>query len=587
MLAAVNALRVYKRTFDALGSERRVAVLLLFANLALAGAQFAEPLLFGRVIDALARPRGEGDPLTFGELVPLVGTWMGFGLASLIGGILIGYRADVLAHRAKLDVIARYFAHVLSLPLGFHTSHHSGRVMKVMTSGSESMWGLWLSFFREHCSSLVLLVFLLPLTLLVNLQLGSLLCVLVVFFAVLITRVVRRTHELQGNVREYQTNLAQHASDALGNLPVVQSFTRVDAELRALKDVCRRLLSVQTPVLSWWAFVVMATRVASTLTVTGILLLGTYLYMHGRVSLGEVVTFMSIATLLIGKLDGTSGFVSSLFQETPKLREFFQIMDTVPSVRDRPGARRCSDVRGAISFEHVTFSYDGARCALDDVSFQVAPGETIALVGPTGSGKSTALSLLYRAYDPNQGRISLDGVDLRALQLTSLREQIAVVFQEPMLFARSVRENLLMGRPDASEADLWRALTRAQAREVVENLPNGLDTVLSERGRSLSGGERQRLSIARALLKDAPILILDEATSALDATTEHKLKLALEEVMRGRTTFVIAHRLSTVRNATRILVFEHGRIVECGAFEQLVARGGRFQALARAQFMAA
>jgi ATP-binding cassette subfamily B protein len=222
-----------------------------------------------------------------------------------------------------------------------------------------------------------------------------------------------------------------------------------------------------------------------------------------------------------------------------------------------------------------------------DVSLRAGPGETIALVGPTGSGKSTAMSLLYRAFDPSEGRILIDGVDLRDLALNNLRSNISVVFQEPMLFARTIRDNLLVGKPDASEAELWDALARAQAQDVVERLPEGLDTVLSERGRSLSGGERQRLSIARALLKDAPILILDEATSALDANTERKLKLAIDAAMQGRTTFVIAHRLSTVRNATNILVFDQGRIVETGTFDQLVARGGHFNELARAQFMAA
>jgi ATP-binding cassette subfamily B protein len=320
--------------------------------------------------------------------------------------------------------------------------------------------------------------------------------------------------------------------------------------------------------------------------VTAILLLGTWLYLRGEARLGEVVTFMSLATLLIGRLDGTVTFVSSLFQETPKLREFYEVLDTQPSVRDRPNARDAKQLSGAITFEHVTFSYDEKRDAVSDVSFAAEAGQTVAFVGATGSGKTTTLSLLYRAFDPTSGAIKADGIDLRDYTVESLRKNIAVVFQEPMLFARSIRDNLLMGKPEASEAELLDALTRAQALELVTGLPDGLDTVLSERGRSLSGGERQRLSIARALLKAPPILILDEATSALDATTEQKLKLALDEVMKGRTTFVIAHRLATIRNATRIVVFDRGTIVESGSFDELVARGGKFNELARAQFMA-
>ncbi len=213
------------------------------------------------------------------------------------------------------------------------------------------------------------------------------------------------------------------------------------------------------------------------------------------------------------------------------------------------------------------------------------PGETIALVGATGSGKSTTLGLLHRAFDPQSGRVLVDGVDVRELSVASLRRNIGVVFQEPMLFARTIRENMRVGDPEATEAEIIAALGRAQATEIMMRQPDGLDAVIAERGRSLSGGERQRLSIARALLKDPPILILDEATSALDATTEGKVKRALDEVMRDRTTFVIAHRLATIRNATRIFVFDRGQVVETGTFDELVARGERFAELARAQFM--
>jgi ATP-binding cassette, subfamily B, beta-glucan exporter len=239
-----------------------------------------------------------------------------------------------------------------------------------------------------------------------------------------------------------------------------------------------------------------------------------------------------------------------------------------------------------VEFANVSFSYDGKRTAIADVSFTVEPGQNVALVGSTGSGKSTTLGLLHRAFDPQSGAIRIDGIDIRDITLASLRRNIGVVFQEPMLFARSIRENLQVGRPEATPADMMQALERAQALEFIQRQGDGLDSIIGERGRSLSGGERQRLSIARALLKNPPVLILDEATSALDAATEKKLQAALDEVMKGRTTFVIAHRLATVRNADRILVFDAGKVVESGSFDELVAQGGRFAELARAQFMA-
>jgi ATP-binding cassette subfamily B protein len=244
-------------------------------------------------------------------------------------------------------------------------------------------------------------------------------------------------------------------------------------------------------------------------------------------------------------------------------------------------------MRGLVEFDDVSFSYDGKRGAVIDLTFTALPGETIALVGSTGAGKSTALALLHRAFDPQSGVIKIDGMDVKTIKLAALRHNIGVVYQEALLFNRSIAENLRVGNPDATDAQLREAAERAQAIELIDRHPEGLEGSVGERGRALSGGERQRISIARALLKDPPILILDEATSALDATTERKVQAALDEVMKGRTTFVIAHRLATVRNATRILVFDQGRVIETGTFEELVAKGGRFAELAAAQFMTA
>jgi ATP-binding cassette subfamily B protein len=317
-----------------------------------------------------------------------------------------------------------------------------------------------------------------------------------------------------------------------------------------------------------------------------IFIVGAWLFTKGLATIGEIVTFMNFAALLIGRLEATVTFANWLFMLAPKLREFFDVVDSQPGVRDLPSARDAGRLTGQVSFENVTFSYDNRRNAITDVSFTVKPGETVALVGATGSGKSTTLGLLHRVFDPNGGRIVIDGVDIRDMSLVSLRRNIGVVFQEPMLFARSVEENLRVGKPDATTEEVDAALERAQAKEFISRQPDGLQTVVGERGRTLSGGERQRVSIARALLKDPPILIFDEATSALDATTERLLQAALDAATQGRTTFVIAHRLATIRNADRIFVFDQGRIVETGTFEELVALDGRFAALARAQFMA-
>ncbi len=581
----MSLVRLYARVLGLLGTDRRLAWALAGANVMLAVAAFAEPLLMGRIIDQLTHLKRGGDAM--GTMLPLILAWVGFGFFTIAAGVAIALHADRLAHRNRLATMARYFEHVLDLPLAFHASNHSGTVLKAMLEGTNAMNSFWLGFFRDHLAALISLGVLLPLTLFVNWKLGLILVVLVMVFTALTTFVMRRTETLQGRVEAYNSGLAAHASDALGNVAVIQSFTRAKAEKEAMRDIIQNLLAAQIPVLSWWALANVATRASATITMTAIFVTGIFLYQAGTTTVGEVVAFMGLATALVARLDHVVGFVNGVFQQAPKIAEFFAIFDTVPAVRDRPNAKQVARFEGDVSFEDVAFSYDGRRQALDGVSFSARAGETVALVGTTGSGKSTTLGLLHRSFDPAAGAIRIDGVDIRDIGLASLRHNIGVVFQEPMLFARSIRENLQVGCPEATDAEMLDALERAQASAFMARQPDGLDTIIGERGRSLSGGERQRLSIARALLKNPPILILDEATSALDAATERKLQGALETVMEGRTTFVIAHRLATIRNADRILVFHEGKIVEAGTFDALVAEGGRFAELARAQFMAA
>jgi ATP-binding cassette subfamily B protein len=328
----------------------------------------------------------------------------------------------------------------------------------------------------------------------------------------------------------------------------------------------------------------MFTRSATTLSVLAIILVGALLFQNGLITVGEIVTFIALAGTVIVRLDQTVSFVNRMALDVARLREFFEVLDTVPAMRDRPDAVDPGHLSGKVEFDNVSFSYDGTRPAVSGLTFTALPGETIALVGATGAGKSTALGLLHRAFDPQSGVIRVDGADTRSFQLAALRRNIGVVFQETLLFNRSIEENLRIGKPNATPAEIRSAAARAQALDFIENNPEGFDARVGERGRAMSGGERQRLSIARALLKDPPILILDEATSALDAATESRVLAALDEVMKNRTTFVIAHRLATIRKATRILVFDQGRIVESGSFDELYKLGGRFTQLTKAQF---
>ena len=578
--------RLYLRVLDKLGSDRRLGWMLALANVALAMALFAEPVLFGRVIDTLSSIPSDQPSAIWQGVWPLLLLWTGFGLFTITCSTLVALFSDRLAHRRRHAVFGEYFEHVLHLPLAQQSRTHSGRLMKIMLQGTDTLWWLWLSFFREHLAAFVSLIVLVPLALYINWRLAIVLIVLCLLFGVLTNFILRKTQKLQMQVESHHSDLAELASDTLGNIALVQSFSRIQTEVKALHNISQRVLGAQLPVLSWWAIVTVLTRSATTLSILCIVILGAWLYTKSLITIGEIVTFIAFAGMVIGRLEQIVAFFNKLAMDAPRLKEFFGVLDTAPEILDAPDAIDPGRCDGVIEFHNVSFSYDGKRPAIQNLSFKVSPGQTLALVGTSGAGKSTALSLLYRAFDPQAGFISIDGRDIRAFQLTALRRNIGVVFQEPLLFNRSIAENLRVGSPEASERDLREACARAQALDFISRQPEGFDTLIGERGRSLSGGERQRLSIARVLLKNPPILILDEATSALDSSTEKSLLKAMDEVTRQRSTLVIAHRLSTIRQADMILVMDAGQVIEAGTFDALYAQGGRFTEIVQQQFNA-
>jgi ATP-binding cassette subfamily B protein len=577
-------LAIYGRVLGLLGPVRGLAITLTLANLALAAVPFLDPLLFGKAIDLLTHAAARGSEATWDDGVRIFGLWAAVGVGGIGARILVSLHADRLAHRQRLNVTAKFFEHVLQLHLAYHRRSHSGRLLKIMLQGGDQLFGLWLSMFREHLSTLVALLVLLPLTILLNWRLAVLMIVLISASAVLTGYVTRRTLSAQGAVQAFHTDLAERAGDAIGNVVLVQSFVRLSAEMRMMREVIERLLSAQFPVLNWWAVVSVLQGAVATITVISIFALGAWLNLQGAVTVGEIVTFMGFATHLIGRMDQVVGFVNSLFMDVHGLKEFFDVLETPSAVCDIPGARPIANVQGRVEFDQVSYSYEAGRKALEDISFSVEPGLTVALVGETGAGKSTAMGLLHRQDDPQAGAIRVDGVDIREVTLDSLRAQIGVVFQESMLFYRSIAENLKVGRPEAGDGEVEAAARQACAHDFILRQPRGYQTRIGERGANLSGGERQRLSIARVLLKNPPILILDEATSALDAATEAQVQQALKNLKAGRTTFVIAHRLATIRDADLILVFQEGRIIERGGFSELVRQGGYFAQLVATQF---
>ena len=428
---------------------------------------------------------------------------------------------------------------------------------------------------------------LLPLTLLMNWRLALVLIVLVV-----ISRRHRRgdqPHRGRPAARSSATFRPRGtAQDALANVMVVQSFARLAAEARLFGEIAREVIRHQFPVLNWWAVVNVLTRASPTIAVISIVVIGTLLHLRGQAEVGrdrQLHGFRHSADRPAGI--GRS-FVASLFFRMPSLEEFFAVMDARGSVPEKPGAAQLAVPQGEVTFEDVSFAYPGGPPILTDVSFTARPGMSVALVGQTGAGKSTTMALLQRLWDPTSGRVRIDGQDLRDVTLESLRARdrrgVSGKHAVQPHDRRQSAHRHVPARPTRSWSAPagWRTRMSSSLRQ-----PHGYQTMIGERGTTLSGGQRQRLAIARALLKDPPILILDEATSALDAATEARVGRALRALMAGRTTFIIAHRLSTVRDADEILVFEAGRIVERGSFDALLERNGVFAELVSTQLATA
>lgn len=569
----MTTLSAYRKAFGYLFAERTLAISLTLLGVFIAALQVMEPVLFGWAIDAMTK----NEPS-----FPLIVMWAAAGFGAFLFGLGVSLQADRLCHRRRLAAMAAYLEHVLLLPLSFHSEARSGALMRIMTVGVDSMFLTWLSILREHFTGAVALLVILPIALWLNWKLALLLIGLMVVYVAVNAIVIRQTSGGQARVEQYFSDISGRVGDLFGNVSVLQSFLAVPAELADIRRSLTLLLETQYPVLNWWAILSVLTRAASSLSIVAIFAFGAYLRSTEGTSVGEIVSFVGFANMLIGRLDQITHFIMSLFYRGPQLIQFFEVMEEEKGPPEKPGALPLAVSGGHVAFEHVAFRYPTGEGGLADLSFEAKPGETVALVGPTGAGKSTTLALLQRAWDPQSGRILIDGQDVSEVTLASLRGAISVVFQDAGLFNRSIAENIRMGRPDATAAEIEEAARLAEAHDFIAAKPEGYATLVGERGQGLSGGERQRIAIARAILKNSPILILDEATSALDVATEARVQAALENLRAGRTTFVIAHRLSTVRAADRILVLRGGKVAEQGSFDDLVAQRSLFAELVKA-----
>ena len=545
--------------------------------LARAGAELVPPLFQKEIIDEVI---GKSDLSRLGTLVGILVAV--YAAQQLINAADMFIR-HALGERFILDLRVRVYAYLQKLSLSFFERTSTGELMSRVTNDVNA-----LEHFVTHGSALTMVDLLrliggAIILFVLDARLALLVLVPVPILAIALRYFNTRIRPIYRRVRARLGDINAQLQDSLSGIRVIQAFTQEEQELARFTTESEHYYEARVQGIRYWATFFPSMRFVASMGTVIVLAAGSIMVVNDTLSLGTLVAFLSYTVSFYEPINRLTE-IDNVFQEAVAAGErIFELLDTTADIKDHEGAAELPSTHGQVRFDAVHFRYGTGDEVLQNVTFDMAPGEVVALVGPSGAGKTSIANLLCRFYDPIRGQVSVDGIDVRQVKLSTLRSQVAVVLQDTFLFNTSVRDNLLYGKPDATDEELLVATRAAYAHEFIQALPDGYDTEIGERGVKLSGGQKQRLALARALLADPRILILDEATSSVDAEAEYLIQQALDAVLKGRTALVIAHRLSTIRNADKIIALEEGRIVEIGDHRELMERGGLYSQLYQRQ----
>ncbi len=528
------------------------------------GTQVAIALLTGEVFDKAIKPHDKR------ELWLLISLIVAIGLAKAV--FMVGRRliAGRQALGVEFDMRNALYSRLVRLSFGFYDRHQTGQLMSRATVDLQAVrffLGYGLIFFAQHVLTIVGVTAVL---FWVEWRLALVALAITPLLVALAYRYSQISHPLLRDVQQRMADVATVAEENIVGVHVVKAFAQEPQEEAKFERRSESVFGQSVRANQQRAFYVPLISFVPLMAQAAVLLAGGHMVVHGSLTLGRFIAFNVLVMMLVMPLRMLGMWIGQAQRATASGERIFEVMDEPEEIADRPDAGELPPGEGRLRFERVTFAYAPGRPVLEDVDLEIEPGRTIALIGHTGSGKTTLTSLVPRFYDVGAGRVTIDGADVRDVKLASLRRAIGVISQDPFLFSTTVRENIAFGAPTATDADVERAARMAQAHEFIAELPQGYDTVIGERGITLSGGQRQRIAIARALIVDPRILILDDATASVDATTEARIRLGLREAMKGRTTLIIAHRLSTIALADEIVVLERGRVAARGTHDELI-----------------